>query len=363
MPSQRNHVRRLETPRRGDRGAAIVVVLLISGLLTLLAASMSWLVSQDAHMATMLRRRTQAHALAEAGVSHALAVLAQDFDQRTNPAAFPETALGPGVYHAKVDAVGGDRVLIRSTGVVEAVTQIVEVDVAGPSRWLPDLVIFANSYFRPRGNGQIFGNTHSNAYSDMSGNIWIGGNATASESMSVKGATVVEGTALGNQPTIPYPILDFDLYSQMASNGGTVYNGNTTFRNQTLQPGNGVVWVNGNVTLTAHNHLHGCLIATGNIMQSGHLTQYPVATDDGELPALMSRDGSIVLAGQTNVDGLIYTLQGDIDLRGGSSTGIDGKLYAGSAVIGRGNWGVCRDRPIAPVGLTRGCMRVLGWKR
>lgn len=364
MTPQRNDGQRRRIPRRGERGAAIVVILLVSGILTLLAASMSWLVSQDAHMATMLRRRAQAHAIAEAGVSHALSVLAQDFDQRTNPAAFPETELGSGVYHARVDAVGNDYARIRSTGIVEQLTQIVEVDVAGPSRWLPDPVIFSNSYFRPRGNGDIFGSPHSNAYSDMSGDIWIGGDATASETMSVQGSTVVEGTAAGNQPIMPYPILDFDMYYQMALNGGIVYNGNKTFQNDTLQPGNGVVWVNGDVTFKSHNQLDGCLIATGDITQSGQLTQTLVTTPTGEeLPALMSREGSITLKGQTNVDGLIYTLHGDIDLRGGTDSEMIGKICAGAAVIGRGNWGICRDRPIAPFGLTRGCMRILGWKR
>lgn len=346
-----------------ERGSVILVVIIVGALLMMLGASISYLVSQDAHMSTMLRRRAQAHALAEAGVSHAFAVLAEDFGRATNPYNFPQTALGPGTYNPEVTLVGSDRARIVSTGIVEDVVEVVEVDVSAPTGWMPEQVIFANGYMRLRGNGEAFGSTHSNSYSDAGGNVWIGEHATASGDMRVSGNAVVEGVALGDRPMIPFPILDFDLYYQMALEGGTVYNGNQTFKNQTFQPGNGIVWVNGDVRFEAHNQIDGCLIATGDIMQSGHLTQTLVALPEGELPALVSRDGSIVLAGQTRVNGLVYALTGDIDLRGGSGTDIHGKIFAGSNVIGRGNWGACRNRPIKPFALLSGCMRILGWKR
>lgn len=350
-------------PHGSERGSVILVVVLIAALLMLLGASMSYLVSQDAHMSKMLRRRAQAHALAEAGISHAFAVLAEDFGRATNPFNFPQTGLGPGVYDPEVTLVGSDRARIVSTGIVESVVEVVEVDVSAPTGWLPEQVMFANSYMKLRGDGDAFGSTHSNSYTDMGGTVWIGEHATASGDMTVSGGAVVEGQTIGDWPMIPFPILNFDLYHQLAREGGIVYEGNQTFSDTTLSPGNGIVWVNGDVTFTSHVHVHGCVVATGDIKQSGSLTNSLVTIGDSELPVLMSRDGSIIVAGQTETDGLIYSLTGDIDLRGGSHTDLYGKLFAGRNIISRGNWGACRNRPIKPFGLLSGCMRILGWKR
>ena len=351
-------------PRRdAERGSVILVVMLIAALLILLGASMSYLVGQGAHMSTMLRRRAQAHALAEAGISHAFSVLAEDFGRVVSPFNFPETALGPGTFDAEVSLVGNDRARIVSTGIVESVVEVVEVDVSAPNGWLPEQVMFANSYMRLRGDGDAFGSTHSNSYTDMGGTVWIGEHATASGDMRVGGQAVVEGNTVGDWPMIRFPVLNFDIYHQLACEGGVVYEGDQTFSDTTLQPGNGIVWVNGDVTFTSHNHINGCVVATGDIKQSGHLTNSLVTVGDSELPVLMSRDGSILIGGQTDINGLIYSLTGDVDLRGGSDSYIYGKIFAGANVIGRGNWGACRNRPIKPFALLSGCMRIMGWKR
>ena len=90
------------------------------------------LTTQDLHFIGRLKKSLEAQYLAEAGFSHALAVLNEDWDNRTDSSKFPSTSLGTGTFDATVASSGG-RYLVTSVGTVQGVERTVSAEVTGPT--------------------------------------------------------------------------------------------------------------------------------------------------------------------------------------------------------------------------------------
>ena len=73
------------------RGAVFITAIVISLLMILIAVAGSNMMMQDIHMVRHLRQTTQAHYLAEAGISHALAWLNENGFSAFDPATFSLT--------------------------------------------------------------------------------------------------------------------------------------------------------------------------------------------------------------------------------------------------------------------------------
>jgi hypothetical protein len=105
-------------------------------------------------------------------------------------------------------------------------------------------------------------------------------------------------------------------------------------------PDGTILYVPGNIKITETSPLNLCIIATGDIS----VTAQANLTQPGTYPTLVSRDGSIKLAGGATVDGLIAAMSssGSVQTTGGGNTpvNINGSVITGGDFKDAGNWAI-----------------------
>lgn len=307
---------------------------------------------QRAHMAQRLSFSTRAQAIAEAGVSRAYTVLAEDFTSREDPAAFPLTPYAGGTYDVDVAPVDDDMAAIKSVGTYEGVTETVILDVrehqlyvttdpenaygyailadekiswTGCGVFEGDSRVHANGVFKQAGCGELNADISSTAKITLNGaSGMVDGDAAAPR---VKGKTSkVTGDVIEMAvDRVPIPQIDLVPYYTEALIHGQVYDGSQTIDHAFAPPG-GIMWVNGDLHIAGSEDVTGCFIATGDIHLSGSSGQHQY----GDYPGFISRDGDIKVAGCGTYEGLIYTRIGDIQFTG------SGKVIG--AIISGGNF-------------------------
>jgi hypothetical protein len=347
---------------RGDRtGSAIVAAMLIAFCLALAGAAILGLTGQHVRSVARVRDHIQAQMIAEAGANAAYAMLKADWDARLDPGNFPWTLFSEGSYDAEVTPVGNNGAVIQCVGECRGVQAEVIVDVQNrgtpgspPSGPLPPVGAYECSILAGAidwgGNGQTTGGgkVHSNSFYDQSGTtdafvdqvtavtrIYGNGSVTltadcVSPSYQKKFPARITGTATVG-PVAPIPIPDIDLtpYYHWALANGEVYASDPGH----YQPVGGVMWVEGDVHISGGANINGCIIATGDM----HITGNSNYSRVGDLPCLISRDGSIHLSSHIYTEGLMYVPNGDIALTGGGEH--TGSIFCSGTLKKTGSWG------------------------
>jgi hypothetical protein len=142
----------------------------------------------------------------------------------------------------------------------------------------------------------------------INGDVYAGGNVYNSQGnpnvngdINAAGGTIqVDGTGTENpnaapideqdvydcvSSELPYPIeAGFVAYSNAAAAGGLYYTASKTWSGETISPGNGIVYVHGDATISGSSTLNGILVAAGSITidnrflgQTGYNTNWTVS--------------------------------------------------------------------------------------
>lgn len=358
----------------GETGSALVATMGVVLLIALVAAGMVTMGRQQIFSAQRMRDHVKAQLIAEAGANDAYNVLKTNFAARLNPAYFPLTSFpssDPGTYDATVTTSLSDsnRASIVSVGVYGSATATVKLDVKNKplvttngvlpttSPWAYG--VFCNGYVGFNGSSTLKGAVHVNNYLSCNGSIAWGSSAnpvyvecSGAQGFSVNGASVITGTikapvinvngtvttrVVGPVPTIQLPALNLTSYYQTALANGQVVGSSITINNKQTWPNvasipGGILWVNGTLTVKGGGNLNynGCIIATGGITLNGSTSQ----TQVGNLPAFISRDGSIEMNGSQDLNGLIYA-GGDIRMNGSGT--LDGAIMSGGNILFNGS--------------------------
>lgn len=322
MKDQRISLKKKVSERQGS---ILTVVILMSVVISLLATALTRLSYQGSLISVKDENRVKAFFLAESGVANAYALLKENFNYKDDPSLFTQTSLGEGSYDVTILQPAG-RVLIQSTGSVDSVQKTLKVEVAFDDVYEPfNYGFFSNNRVLILGSSNIDGDIHSNDDVVLFGGCFVNGSITAAGIVSVFSPS---GAASTTEDVYrkTFPEFDFNTYYNLAAPEDR-YTEDTTFQNVTLTPTNGVIYVDGNISISGEVHLTGVLIATGNITVYGTLEQ----TGYLNYPALMSRDGNIVLFGETQIgNGIIYTASGNIEIR--DALTIQGNVIAYSQI-------------------------------
>ncbi|WFB37001.1 hypothetical protein P3T73_04410 [Kiritimatiellota bacterium B12222] len=150
--------------------------------------------------------------------------------------------------------------------------------------------------------------------------------------------------AVENVPSLVLPFLDVEAFKSYAESNGTYFVGsqsigrswltadilrrtgvNVTNNETHYAPDGGVLFVDGDVTVTSDMDFEGVIVATGNITFNGAAT----FTNPTDFPAMVSVDGNIsVGAGASGgVDGWVYAMNGSVYCSGGAG-GLSGIIAA-----------------------------------
>jgi len=320
-------------------------------------------------MAQTLADRTRAVLIAEAGAAQAYAVLAADFNQRTNPAAFTPFAYGGGMCTLKVVPFDSNGATIIATGMCGRVQEYVMLDVrnygpyvssrtGGTTNGLStnafDYAICAGGTLSWAGNSDItLSNAwlHCNSAYNANGANKVKGNVSSSVGISLCGNAEITGTGVapsisgnvGNPiimpvPLVPIPNIDLTPYYLAALANNQVFNGNRSLSGN-VAPTGGIMWVNGNVYF-GNGTYTGCFIATGDIQikttGQGTVTFNKVAN----YPILVSRDGDITVkqAKTMTFNGLIYAKTGGFYKQGSGDVIGRGSIVVAGGFNKVGEW-------------------------
>ncbi len=331
--------------KKNCEGSALMIVLLVVIISTVLLSAFFSSSMGRSFMARKLSDRVRAIAIAEAGVNEAYSILATNFNARENDDAFPATAYGDGMYDVTVIPVSNNVAVISSAGTCGSVTEIAILDIknygnVGSSRYSWDFEAFdyamvAGGTFDFRGCGDVSSATggvaqgliHANGDMSIKGdaaanigisssteisignNITIDGDVTAPELDYKASKVTITGTPSEEAvPLVVIPDIDLTPFYNWAAANGEVHNG-FSFSGTSYTPNGGILWVNGDVTISSHAVINGSIIATGDINISGAVDVH--APNNGF--AIASRDGSIKNTSSGEITGLIYAKVGDYD--------------------------------------------------
>jgi len=185
-------------------------------------------------------------------------------------------------------------------------------------------VIRGNAALTQSGSGQLNFHVKATGAVRLNGNSgYIDGDVWAPEisgkTSKIMGAMHVEPVA-----AMPIPVLDLTPYYNHADSQvpRQVFTGKKTINSNLVVPG-GIMWVNGDLDISGNIDLTGCFIATGDIKIAGNGRHFKV----NGYPAFVSRDGSIKFPGGKEIEGLLYTRIGDVDMSGGGH--IRGSIICG----------------------------------
>ncbi len=330
-------------------GFALFSVLFIIAAISVMLGMLVQIGGQRVHTAKRLTDQIKALAYAEAGIDYAYSILSVDFDQKNNPDAFlldggassTQSNYGEGSFALTITPISNKYVIINSVGKMGDAVRIAEILVddenAGGiedySTW--EAFNFSGASggeFSFGGTGLITAGTNggghyiSNGPMDVRGNADVEVSLSSPSTISIKNNITIEGdvttpdpdwtaskvtiTGTATQgPVKPVKIPDINLtpYYNWAKKNGEVHNGFSTSSSYT--PAGGILWVDGDVTISSSAVINGSIIATGNIHISGQAHVVPTTTAF----AMASRDGNIKTTSTGDIYGLVYAKTGDYE--------------------------------------------------
>ncbi|VGO19158.1 hypothetical protein [Pontiella sulfatireligans] len=375
---------------------SLVVILLFLATMSTMLAMLAVSSSQRAFTARRLTSNIKAKAIAEAGCEYAYSMLAADWDGRYQMLTDDGSALASvqsaksinaveetASYQLKVKAVNSTAMLVSSTGTcgsVSAVSVVSVQNIGGSSEDGSVLDDEAFSYailcggdfdFSGCGtisspgdqslfhaNGDMFLRGNTDALIDLSSsqsivinnNVTVGGDVAAPDFGKTKWNKVsVSGVKTqGEVATVPIPDIDLTPYYNWALDHGEVHSGFTTTTD--ITPDGGILWVEGDVHISAHAVVSGSIIATGDINMSGQIDINPTTCEFG----LVSRDGEIQVTSSGTINGLIYAKTGGLQHTANGE--IVGQIIVNGDIKKAGNsdimTGYAQSIPAPPGGIT-----------
>ena len=374
---------------KGNRGAALVAVLMVALLLNFLFVAIFYSAKSTAKKSSRRRVNVTALNIAEAGKEHALSVFrsgSQPLSAGVTIKLFDSLAFGSGFYSVEASANSSvDTLLITSTGFLSNVSKSIlvtckidncpvptdsaynygiiaggKIDWTGSGECNTDTArIHTNSTFRITGANKFYCRLLSSVVEiSMSGSSKIYGDAKA-PSYDQSGSSKVTGAQIwGSVDDVPIPTIDLTPYYEHALANGQVFNGKTITGSSDLVIPGGIMWVNGEFKYSGSGDITGSIITTGYVKISGSGDFTAV----NSYPAIVSRDDDIDMSGSGKVTGLIYARVGEIDKSG--SGDVTGSMICGGDFDKSGSWNTLsyKKSPPVPPGCSGTSIKEVGWQ-
>ncbi|MBN2121121.1 MAG: hypothetical protein JW734_08750 [Candidatus Omnitrophica bacterium] len=320
------------------RATALIFSLLTLIILGILGGALIFRSVSEKQVADKYIGSSQAFWLAEAGIEKARSQLSLDWFSRSPSG---DVTFGKGTYSFVIYTTDNqgltlprNRLRIISTGISQGATRKIEVIVEDIPVVEQAVVAVTKVELKP-------GITvHGDVYVDGNAEVQAGANiVTIDDSVSPPNpnaynadlyytgttATIdgtVEGNVINTTEEIPMPTVDF---VNVQTNADFVLPGGTTLSGELTD---GVYYITGDVTLD------GATLNDGSIVSDGKI-EIKNGFDHGGppygFPALANQSGTIEIAGEATVKGLVYCGDSGIELKTGSTMIVYGTVAAVSA--------------------------------
>ncbi|MFH1970067.1 MAG: hypothetical protein ABIJ53_07080 [Verrucomicrobiota bacterium] len=303
MRALHQNIKKPRAPHDGRAGSALVAVLGVSLILMLAGVTMVVLSRQSMHRIQRTVHYAQAQAVAEAGIADMTAKLGTDYTawQNTN---YTAPFFTNGAYYVvTTQPQTNGNVLITSDGIYMGVSNRTIMELLGTVEDYNNLLYNTNAAIM---SGGPF--TLSSGAATLHGDVAANGSVTYGGGAS---SNQIDGYVSNNIiPPLVLPTFNFDSYRQMATNGGTYYPTNVTLSGTPIaSPTNGILYVNGDLTIKHNSSFIGTIVVNGDIDINNNFTQTnaPSCYDpvSSNMPSLLST-GNITLGNNGTYYGVMY---------------------------------------------------------
>lgn len=312
--------------KSSNTGAALIIVLGLVVLMTLACGIIAAMTNQSAFRVRKTLRASRALSIAEAGVADVLDIMNTNYSAGVGVSYTKQFSDGTYSVKTSMDSTSGN-VLISSTGTFEGEVRTTRLELLGDkyAMWntlASECAIIAGGdatieTAAPDINGRIHAN--GNIFHSK-GNIKVHGDLTAGGIIQITPQSGFQAVENHGQVQVP-TYLPLDPWKTLAQNGGLYFNGNQTWNKINLNPGNGVVYVNGDVKINNKSSIHGTLVASGSITINNRFTQIQTTANWPSLIAAVN----VNLFNRNRYTGAIFA-GNDITTR--NNKVIDGPLIA-----------------------------------
>ncbi|MBL7076668.1 MAG: hypothetical protein ISS31_04275 [Kiritimatiellae bacterium] len=276
--------------RGGCNGSAMVIVMCLAGVMLVATFSIVMITGSMARKANKISQGVQALAIAEAGVADVLAQMSTNYVGMMDTVYTASFGGGSFVVSTKTDMASGN-ITIWSDGEIAGEDRTTVVELLGDLNVLRQKALGAGDAILAEGDVTletsaltVNGSVHANRNVLHSiGNTTINGDVSA--------CGVVQVSVTGGHQQLPNSdpiwVPDFQPYDEWkteAISGGIYYPGTVQLKGS-ISPGNGIVFVDGDVTIKNNTKLNGTLVASGSITINNRLVHTPANTN---WPALLA---------------------------------------------------------------------------
>lgn len=261
------------------QGAAMVIVLCLAGVMLLAATSIMMITGSMARKATKIGHGVEALSIAEAGVADVLEQMGTNYSAMMDTVYTSSFAGGVYVVSTKTDIATGN-VTIWSEGTVGDQDRTTVVELLGDANVLNYGALGAGDAMLAEGDitletaaMDINGSVHANQnVLHTRGNTQIDGPVSACGIIQLPSPTTgFAHTPSADELVVP-DFQPFDEWKDAAIAGGIYYSSSVSLRRTDLRPANGVVYVDGDVSLANRSSIVGTLVASGTITINNRLT-------------------------------------------------------------------------------------------
>ena len=264
--------------RSRQRGSAILIVIGLIFLMGLITAMMAAVTGQASYRVKKTLSLSSSLAIAEAGVADVIDIMNTNYMAGVGIAYSEDFGGGSYTVKTAMDALSGN-ILITSTGIFNGETRTTCLELLGDkfaiwSALAAECAIIADGDVTlETAAPEIEGRVHANGnILHSSGNIKVLGDLTANGIVQITAQPGFQ--SIPSHPRVSVPTyLPFDAWRDLAQSGGEYYEGNQTWNKVTLAPGNGVVYVNGDVEINNQSTMTGTLVASGSITINNRFNQ------------------------------------------------------------------------------------------
>jgi hypothetical protein len=312
--------------RNSRQGSTLIVVVGLVLLMSLAVGVVGMFTAQSVFRVRKTQDASRALAIAEAGVADVLAIMNTNYFAGVGIAY--GKAFGDGAYEVRTSLDGASgNVLISSTGEYRDETRTTRLELLG-DRYANWTALASECAILAGGDATletaaplIYGRVHANGNILHSrGNIKVYGDLTANGVVQIGAQPGFQ--AVPGHPQLEIPTyLPFDPWRDLAQNGGLYYEGDQVWAKVNLNPGNGVVYVNGDVEINNRSSLNGTLVVSGSITINNRFTQTQFAQN---WPSLLA-GVNVNLLNRNRYTGAVFA-GNDIVTR--NNKVIDGQLIA-----------------------------------
>ena len=334
---------------RSRRGTVLVITMAFVSLMLMSALTLSGMIKQNIELISRAKFNAQSQYAAEAGINLAFARFKnEDFGSRSNF----NGSLDIGSYRVTFSQPGG-RFLITSVGTVGDVSKTVSAEVEDRTPTAMRCICSADNDIRINAfvaDADINGDIHANRdvylkSGPLIASLSIAGTVSATGEVKegsrvhvtdgfwggyldnhvyINGVNDDNAAVLEGEPRKRLPKFDYEKYREEAKAGGNYYDTGQTFDNETLAPGNGIVFIDGDASFSGNCTINGGIVAD-SITIFGRLTQ----TKSGTRNVVISRINDIGILGRLQTEeAVVYAGRDIVSLSIGADIDINGVMLA-----------------------------------